>query len=87
MLFYENFINLAKGRKVTAKDSIEAPIRWRKSNLTDGKWSKSKNPEKSKQLLALQKEREIFLSSLQTDKERKELAGSADPNQRLVSTK
>ena len=71
----ENLENLAMGRKVTAKDSIEAPIRWRKSNLTDGKWSKSKNPEKSKQLLALQKEREIFLSSLQTDKERKELAG------------
>ena len=71
----ENLENLAMGRKVTAQDSIEAPIRWRKSNLTDGKWSKSKNPEKSKQLLALQKEREIFLSSLQTDKERKELAG------------
>ncbi len=70
----ENLENLAMGRKVTAKDSIEAPIRWRKSNLTDGKWSKSKNPEKYKQLLALQKEREIFLSSLQTDKERKELA-------------
>lgn len=70
----ENLENLAMGRKVTAQDSIEAPIRWRKSNLTDGKWSKSKNPEKPKQLLALQKEREIFLSSLQTDKERKALA-------------
>ena len=70
----ENLENLAMGRKVTAQDSIEAPIRWRKSNLTDGKWSKSKDPENSKQLHALQKEREIFLSSLQTDKERKELA-------------
>ena len=70
----ENLENLAMGRKVTAQDSIEAPIRWRKSNLTDGKWSKSKDPENSKQLHALQKEREIFLSSLQTDEERKELA-------------
>jgi hypothetical protein len=28
--------NLAAGRPVTALDSIEAPVRWRKSNLTDG---------------------------------------------------
>jgi mono/diheme cytochrome c family protein len=28
--------NLAAGAKVTALDSIEAPVRWRKSNLVDG---------------------------------------------------
>lgn len=28
--------NLAAGRPVSALDSIEAPVRWRKSNLTDG---------------------------------------------------
>jgi len=28
--------NLAAGKTVTALDSIEAPVRWRKSNLTDG---------------------------------------------------
>ncbi len=28
--------NIAKGKAVTALDSIEAPVRWRKSNLTDG---------------------------------------------------
>jgi cytochrome c553 len=28
--------NVASGRSVTALDSIEAPVRWRKSNLTDG---------------------------------------------------
>ncbi|AWM42111.1 hypothetical protein C1280_02575 [Gemmata obscuriglobus] len=28
--------NLARGRPVTALDSTEAPVRWRKSNLTDG---------------------------------------------------
>jgi hypothetical protein len=28
--------NLAKSKPVTALDSIEAPVRWRKSNLTDG---------------------------------------------------
>ncbi len=69
-----NLKNLAKDKKVSSKDSIEAPIRWGKSNLTDGKWSKDKIAEKSKQLLTLQNEREIFLSSLQTDNEKKELA-------------
>ena len=44
-LFNAASINLAAGKKVTAKDSIEAPIRWRKSNLTDEKWPKSKNSE------------------------------------------
>ncbi|HEY1191074.1 MAG TPA: DUF1549 domain-containing protein, partial [Gemmata sp.] len=28
--------NLARGKPVTALDSIEAPVRWRKANLTDG---------------------------------------------------
>ena len=28
--------NVAAGKSVTALDSIEAPVRWRKSNLTDG---------------------------------------------------
>ncbi len=28
--------NLARGKTVTALDSIEAPVRWQKSNLTDG---------------------------------------------------
>ena len=28
--------NVAAGKPVSARDSIEAPIRWRKSNLTDG---------------------------------------------------
>ena len=69
----ERQVNLAKGKKVTPKDSIEAPIRWGKSNLTDGKWPKSKNSESSRQLLALREERETFLSSIQTDEEKQEL--------------
>lgn len=30
--------NVAQGAKVTALDSIEAPVRWQRSNLTDGIW-------------------------------------------------
>ena len=31
-------VNVALGKKVEAQDSIEAPIRWGKQNLTDGVW-------------------------------------------------
>ena len=73
-LFNADDLNLAAGKKVTAKDSIEAPIRWRKSNLTDGKWSKSKNPEIQKELLALVDDRKNLIESLSSDKERSELS-------------
>ncbi len=35
-VFDKDGTNLAQGRPVTARDSIEAPPRWRKTNLTDG---------------------------------------------------
>jgi len=73
-LFNAASINLAAGKKVTVKDSIEAPIRWRKSNLTDGKWSKSKNPEMQKEIVALSKERKNFIDSLSSEDEKSELS-------------
>ena len=73
-LFNADDLNLAAGKKVTAEDSIEAPIRWRKSNLTDGKWSKSKNPEIQKELLDLVDDRKNLIESLSSDKERSELS-------------
>jgi mono/diheme cytochrome c family protein len=38
--------NLAAGKAVTALDSIEAPVRWRKSNLTDGLYPPASKPSK-----------------------------------------
>ena len=72
-LFNADDLNLAARKKVAAKDSIEAPIRWRKSNLTDGKWSKSKNPEMQKDMLALVDDRKNLIQSLSSKKERSEL--------------
>jgi len=43
--------NLAAGRPVTALDSIEAPVRWRKSNLTDGIAPESRKEEDRQQLI------------------------------------
>ena len=73
-LFNADSINLAAGKEVTAKDSIEAPIRWRKSNLTDGKWPKSKNPEMQKDMVALVDERKNLIDSLSSEEERSELS-------------
>jgi len=42
--------NVAAGAKVTALDSVEAPPRWRKSNLTDGIWPQDSNPQAAEQL-------------------------------------
>ena len=77
-LFNADSINLAAGKKVTAKDSIEAPIRWRKSNITDGKWSKSKNPEMQKDMVALVDKRKNFIDSLSSEEERSELSAKKE---------
>lgn len=43
-VFDEAGTNLAAGAKVAALDSIEAPNRWRKTNLTDGNWPQASDP-------------------------------------------
>ncbi|MFM7604169.1 MAG: DUF1553 domain-containing protein [Prosthecobacter sp.] len=43
--------NLAAGKPVTSLDSIEAPPRWRKTNLTDGIAPESRSEEDKKQLI------------------------------------
>jgi hypothetical protein len=43
--------NLAAGKPVTSLDSIEAPPRWRKMNLTDGIAPESRSEEDKKQLI------------------------------------
>lgn len=43
--------NLAAGRPVTSLDSIEAPPRWRKTNLTDGIAPESRTDEDKQQLI------------------------------------
>ncbi|MBL58201.1 MAG: hypothetical protein CMO75_00885 [Verrucomicrobiales bacterium] len=43
--------NLAKGKSVTALDSIEAPVRWRRSNLVDGLYNGQANDPETAKLL------------------------------------
>lgn len=54
--------NIAKGKKVTAKDSIEAPSRWQATNLVDGR---TPTGQKGDELVLIQKQSaEIFEKSL-----------------------
>ncbi|MEO6785125.1 MAG: DUF1553 domain-containing protein, partial [Chthoniobacteraceae bacterium] len=53
--------NVAQGKPVTALDSIEAPPRWRKANLTDGIAPVAQSPDERKQLV---QEREALLAGL-----------------------
>ena len=48
--------NAAAGCQVTALDSIEAPVRWRKTNLTDGIWPAPADPEATRKLLDAEKQ-------------------------------
>ena len=57
--------NLAKGKAITALDSIESPVRWRKSNLVDALYpGKSSDPAIAKELEVLVSERGKLVQSI-----------------------
>ncbi|QDU29393.1 Planctomycete cytochrome C [Anatilimnocola aggregata] len=57
--------NVAKGAAVTALDSIEAPVRWRKANLVDGIYPGAKDANLSgKQLNELTRQRSELLAKV-----------------------
>ena len=62
--------NLAHRKTVTALDSIEAPVRWGKKNLTDGLWVQAKDPAASKKLAKFRQQQEAILKRIQTPESR-----------------
>ncbi len=71
--FDEAGTNVAAGAAVSALDSIEAPARWQKSNLTDG-WYPGIATADSVELAALRTFREELLARCTLDDERDRLA-------------
>ena len=69
----EEGLNLAEKKKVGALDSIEAPNRWTKANLTDGKWAKGETPASQAKLAELRAERKAFLGSLGSPQQRESI--------------
>ena len=64
-LLNANGDNLAKGRAITALDSIESPVRWRKSNLVDALYPrKASDPSIAKELEVLVSERGKLIQSI-----------------------
>ncbi len=49
-VFDESNQNVARQSSVASLDSIEAPIRWQRTNLIDGRWPKSISPDVSQAL-------------------------------------
>ncbi|MBI3881450.1 MAG: DUF1549 domain-containing protein [Verrucomicrobia bacterium] len=70
-VFDQRTNNLALGRPVTALDSIEAPPRWRKVNLTDGIAPEAQSAEDRHQLV---QEREALLLSFTDETTRAKLS-------------
>ena len=58
--------NVALKAPVTALDSIEAPVRWGRTNLTDGIWAKSGNPATTNQLARFQAQQQAIMKRINT---------------------
>ena len=52
---------------INAQDSIEAPVRWSKANLIDGKWPQAGNDDSAEQLEIAQKRLAEFLDGLKNE--------------------
>ncbi|MFN7292430.1 MAG: PSD1 and planctomycete cytochrome C domain-containing protein [Pirellula sp.] len=73
--------NIASQCTVNALDSIEAPERWGKANLIDGKYAQAKEELAATQLLDARRERETLLRTLVTPEE---AAQRAEAQQQLA---
>jgi hypothetical protein len=65
--------NRALKAKVSSLDSIEAPIRWRRTNLTDGIWAQGSDKASAQEIARLNKEKAALMASLQTPERMKRL--------------
>ncbi|MDA0589727.1 MAG: DUF1553 domain-containing protein [Planctomycetota bacterium] len=80
--------NIAQDKKVTSLDSIEAPVRWARQNLTDGIWAEGADPEATRSLGEATKQRQAILAKINTPKrtaKRNELTNEIAANQKTAS--
>ena len=62
--------NVAKSAAVTALDSIEAPERWRMSNLTDTIWPAAADPDAARLFAEVQQSRDRLMETLNNEDRR-----------------
>ncbi len=58
--------NLASAGTVTALDSIEAPVRWGRTNVIDGKWAEGGDAALTQELAAVERELNGMLATVET---------------------
>jgi hypothetical protein len=58
--------NVALKAKVTSLDSIEAPVRWARTNLTDGLWAKAADASAIRELAGVQAKQQAILAKINT---------------------
>ena len=63
--------NVALGAKVTALDSIEAPARWSRSNLTDGEYPEPEDADSYVLIRDAERQRDEVLSEVMTPERRR----------------
>ena len=66
--------NRALKAKVSSLDSIEAPNRWRRTNLTDGIWAQGSDKASGREISRLNKEKVELMAKLETPERLKRLA-------------
>ena len=66
--------NRALKAKVSSLDSIEAPNRWRRTNLTDGIWAKGSDKASGQEISRLNKEKVELMAKLKTPERLNRLA-------------
>jgi hypothetical protein len=65
--------NRALKAKVSSLDSIEAPVRWRRTNVTDGIWAQGSDKASAQEIAKLNKGKAALMASLQTPERIKRL--------------
>ncbi|MDA1014430.1 MAG: DUF1553 domain-containing protein [Planctomycetota bacterium] len=81
--------NVALKAKVSALDSIEAPIRWTRKNLTDGIWAQGADPKVTAELATARKQREAIMTKVLTPdriRRREALAKDVAGTQQQIAT-
>ncbi|MFP6766062.1 MAG: PSD1 and planctomycete cytochrome C domain-containing protein [Planctomycetaceae bacterium] len=58
--------DVAQGATVTSLDTIEAPVRWSRKNLTDGIWPEAADPQAVQALAEFVKKRQTLLTKIRT---------------------
>ncbi|MBI2480173.1 MAG: DUF1553 domain-containing protein [Planctomycetia bacterium] len=77
-VFDEDGNNVALNAQVTSLDSIEAPVRWARSNLTDGIWAQAGDPNSVRELAEATRQQSEILTRINTPErlaEREQLNG------------